>query len=103
VRDAAKLVRIASPRGPAIMNEVLTTPARCKSSLGRLDVANHAVAVAMVQGPQAGLELLSELEEDSRVATHHRLDAVRASCGDDRRPSRPRGLSRRGATHDQPS
>jgi RNA polymerase sigma factor (sigma-70 family) len=39
---------------------------------------NHAVALAMVRGPQAGLDLLSTLEADSRMAKHHRLDAVRA-------------------------
>jgi RNA polymerase sigma factor (sigma-70 family) len=39
---------------------------------------NHAVAVAMVRGPQAGLDLLGSLETDDRIAGHHRLDAVRA-------------------------
>ncbi|MPY80938.1 MAG: RNA polymerase sigma factor, partial [Actinophytocola sp.] len=39
---------------------------------------NRAVAAAMVHGPEAGLRLLEQLDEDSRVATHHRLDAVRA-------------------------
>jgi RNA polymerase sigma factor (sigma-70 family) len=39
---------------------------------------NRAVAVAMAQGPRAGLELLDRLESDSRIAGHHRLDAVRA-------------------------
>ncbi len=39
---------------------------------------NHAVAVAMVDGPQAGLDLLAALEADSRMAGHHRLAAVRA-------------------------
>jgi RNA polymerase sigma factor (sigma-70 family) len=39
---------------------------------------NHAVAVAMVRGPQEGLELLASLDADHRVAGHHRLDAVRA-------------------------
>ncbi len=39
---------------------------------------NHAVAVAMVKGPRAGLELLGTLDEDRRLAEHHRLDAVRA-------------------------
>jgi predicted RNA polymerase sigma factor len=39
---------------------------------------NHAVAVAMVRGPQAGLDLLRPLEDDERVAGHHRLDAVSA-------------------------
>jgi RNA polymerase sigma factor (sigma-70 family) len=37
---------------------------------------NRAVAVAMVHGPRAGLELLATLDE--RLAGHHRLDAVRA-------------------------
>jgi RNA polymerase sigma factor (sigma-70 family) len=39
---------------------------------------NHAVAVAMVDGPRAGLDLLATLDDDERVAGHHRLDAVRA-------------------------
>jgi predicted RNA polymerase sigma factor len=39
---------------------------------------NHAVAVAMVRGPQAGLDLLETLDADDRMAGHHRLDAVRA-------------------------
>jgi RNA polymerase sigma factor (sigma-70 family) len=38
---------------------------------------NHAVAVAMVRGPEDALELLESLEADSRMATHHRLPAVR--------------------------
>jgi predicted RNA polymerase sigma factor len=36
------------------------------------------VAVGMACGPQAGLELLATLEADERIATHHRLEAVRA-------------------------
>jgi RNA polymerase sigma factor (sigma-70 family) len=39
---------------------------------------NHAVAVAMVDGPLAGLHLLDRLEADGRLTGHHRLDAVRA-------------------------
>jgi predicted RNA polymerase sigma factor len=39
---------------------------------------NHAVALAMVQGPQAGLDLLQTLDTDDRLAGHHRLAAVRA-------------------------
>ncbi|WP_067824223.1 RNA polymerase sigma factor [Nocardia inohanensis] len=39
---------------------------------------NHAVAVAMTQGPQAGLDLLKELDTDPRMTNHHRLYAVRA-------------------------
>ncbi len=39
---------------------------------------NHAVAAAMVHGPSAGLDLLETLDQDGRLAGHHRLDAVRA-------------------------
>jgi RNA polymerase sigma factor (sigma-70 family) len=39
---------------------------------------NHAVAVAMAYGPQAGLALLAPLEADDRLSSHHRLHAVRA-------------------------
>jgi RNA polymerase sigma factor (sigma-70 family) len=39
---------------------------------------NHAVAVAMVDGPAAGLALLRGLDADGRLKSHHRLDAVRA-------------------------
>jgi len=39
---------------------------------------NHAIAVAMVNGGPAGLELLKALDADERVAGHYRLDAVRA-------------------------
>jgi RNA polymerase sigma factor (sigma-70 family) len=39
---------------------------------------NHAVAVAMVRGAPAGLDLLGKLEADERIAEDHRLHAVRA-------------------------
>jgi RNA polymerase sigma factor (sigma-70 family) len=39
---------------------------------------SHAIAFAMVHGAAKGLELLDELENDARLARHHRLDAVRA-------------------------
>jgi RNA polymerase sigma factor (sigma-70 family) len=49
---------------------------------------NHAIASAMVHGPTAGLDLLKALDADTRLAGHHRLDAVRAHlfemAGDDR-------------------
>ena len=38
---------------------------------------NHAVAVAMVRGPQAGLDLIGKLEVNERIAEDHRLHAVR--------------------------
>ena len=49
---------------------------------------NHAIASAMVHGPSSGLELLKALDTNTRLAGHHRLDAVRAHlfemAGDDR-------------------
>jgi predicted RNA polymerase sigma factor len=39
---------------------------------------NHAVAVAMVEGPGRGLALLEKLDRDPRIKDHYRLDAVRA-------------------------
>jgi RNA polymerase sigma factor (sigma-70 family) len=39
---------------------------------------NHAVAAAMVHGPDKGLKLLDGLQGDARIGDHHRLDAVRA-------------------------
>ena len=39
---------------------------------------NHAVAVAMVSGPEAGLDLVERLRTDPRIADDHRWHAVRA-------------------------
>jgi len=39
---------------------------------------NQAVAAAMVHGPAHGLKLLEPLDTDGRIASHHRLAAVRA-------------------------
>jgi RNA polymerase sigma factor (sigma-70 family) len=39
---------------------------------------NRAVALAMVAGPRAGLALLGTMEDDERMAHHHRVEAVRA-------------------------
>jgi predicted RNA polymerase sigma factor len=39
---------------------------------------NHAVAVAMVRGPRAGLELLAGLDADERMTGGHQIHAVRA-------------------------
>ena len=39
---------------------------------------NRAVAVAMVDGPAAGLDVLGELASDRRLAAHHRLYSTRA-------------------------
>jgi predicted RNA polymerase sigma factor len=39
---------------------------------------NHAVAVSMVAGPRAGLELIRRLEPDARINADRRFHAVRA-------------------------
>lgn len=39
---------------------------------------NHAVAVTMARGPEAGLALLDELGTDQQIADDHRFHAVRA-------------------------
>jgi RNA polymerase sigma factor (sigma-70 family) len=45
---------------------------------GPMVTVNRAIAVAMVDGPRAGLDLLAGLDDDDRVAGHHRLAATRA-------------------------
>jgi RNA polymerase sigma factor (sigma-70 family) len=47
-------------------------------SPGPVVTLNRAVALAMVDGPRAGLALLGTLDDDARMAQHHRVDAVRA-------------------------
>ncbi len=39
---------------------------------------NRVVAVAMANGPEAGLAALAVIENDERLAGHHRVEAVRA-------------------------
>ena len=39
---------------------------------------NRIVAVAMVNGPRAGLDRLAAAEADPALTRHHRVDAVRA-------------------------
>jgi predicted RNA polymerase sigma factor len=39
---------------------------------------SRAVAVAMVSGPRAALDVLASLDADGRLTRHHRLHAVRA-------------------------
>jgi RNA polymerase sigma factor (sigma-70 family) len=46
-------------------------------SPGPVITLNRAVAVAMVEGPRAGLALLGTLDADQRMAHTHRLEAVR--------------------------
>jgi predicted RNA polymerase sigma factor len=46
-------------------------------SPGPVVTLNRAVAVAMVDGPRAGLAVLGTLDADDRMAHTHRLEAVR--------------------------
>ena len=46
-------------------------------SPGPVVTLNRAVAVAMVDGPRAGLAVLGTLDADDRMANTHRLEAVR--------------------------
>jgi RNA polymerase sigma-70 factor, ECF subfamily len=39
---------------------------------------NHAVAVAMADGPEAGLALIAEIEADGKLAGYHHLRSARA-------------------------
>jgi len=44
---------------------------------GPVVTLNRAVAVAMVDGPRAGLAVLGTLDADARMTQTHRLEAVR--------------------------
>jgi predicted RNA polymerase sigma factor len=45
---------------------------------GPMVTLNRVVALAMVDGPTAGLDALAAAETDPALANHHRVDAVRA-------------------------
>ncbi|GIH08057.1 RNA polymerase sigma24 factor [Rhizocola hellebori] len=101
IEEGVALVTAALPRGPvgpyqiqaaiaAIHDEAPTAEATdWPQIVGLYEVLrqisdnpmvslNHAVAVAMVEGPQPGLDLVAALESDERLASDHRLHAVRA-------------------------
>jgi RNA polymerase sigma factor (sigma-70 family) len=101
IAEGVALITSALPRGPtgpyqiqaaiaAVHDEAPSAPATDWAQilalyevlLGLSDnpvvALNHAVAVAMVHGPQAGLDLLGQLELDERLAEDRRLHAVRA-------------------------
>jgi RNA polymerase sigma factor (sigma-70 family) len=73
VHDEAARAEDTDWRQIVALYELLTT-----ISPNPMVTLNRAVAVAMVQGPHAGLELLATLDGDERMAGHHRVDAVRA-------------------------
>jgi len=49
-----------------------------RMSPGPVITLNRAVAVAMVNGPRAGLAVLGTLDRDDRMTHNHRLESVRA-------------------------
>jgi RNA polymerase sigma factor (sigma-70 family) len=48
-----------------------------RTAPGPMVTLNHAIAVAMVNGPARGLERLQPLDSDERLRGHYRLNAVR--------------------------
>jgi RNA polymerase sigma factor (sigma-70 family) len=101
IKEGVALITAALPRGPtgpyqlqaaiaAVHDEASSAQttdwaqiAALYEVLLRLDdnpvvALNHAVAVSMVSGPGAGLELLRTLESDTRMSGNRRFHAVRA-------------------------
>jgi RNA polymerase sigma factor (sigma-70 family) len=101
IREGIDLITAVLPRGPtgpyqlqaaiaAVHDEASSTEATdwqqivaLYGVLLRLDnnpvvALNHAVAVSMVQGPDAGLERLRQLESEPRMNADRRFHAVRA-------------------------
>ena len=58
---------------------------------------NRAVAVAMVHGPEAGLELLASLDDGPALTDHHRVASVRAHLLEMAGDERPRATAYRDA------
>ena len=73
VHDEARRAEDTDWRQIVALYELLTS-----LSPNPMVALNHAVAVAMLDGPKAGLDLLGSVETDERMAGNHRLDAVRA-------------------------
>ncbi len=65
------------PRTPTGRRSSVSTRLLEQVSPNPMITLNHAVAAAMVNGPEAGLRMLAPLETDERIAHHHRLEAVR--------------------------
>jgi RNA polymerase sigma factor (sigma-70 family) len=73
VHDEARRAEDTDWRQIVALYELLTS-----FSPNPMVTLNRAVAVAMVDGAKAGLDLLGGVETDERMAGNHRLDAVRA-------------------------
>jgi len=101
IREGVALVEGALPTGPVGPFQLQAAIAAVHAEAGRADdtdwaqietlygmlsdlapgpvvTLNRAVAVAMVDGPAAGLNMLDPLLEDPQMRRHHRLHAVRA-------------------------
>jgi RNA polymerase sigma factor (sigma-70 family) len=101
IAEGVTLITESLPRGPVGAYQLQAAIAAIHDEAGHIDATdwpqililyelleqiepnpmvtlNRAVAVAMVHGPAAGLELLAELDSDNRLAHHHRLLATRA-------------------------
>ena len=69
--DGRPRVRSVRIGGPAVRSGPGPLAARVAATV------NRALAVAMLQGPQAGLTLLATLDQDRRIAAHQRLRGMR--------------------------
>jgi RNA polymerase sigma factor (sigma-70 family) len=101
IAEGTALLTAALPRGPtgpyqlqaaiaAVHDEAASAEATDWAQIAalygvllRLDdnpvvALNHAVAVSMITGPRAGLELIRQLEADPRINADRRFHAVRA-------------------------
>jgi RNA polymerase sigma factor (sigma-70 family) len=100
IREGIRLVERALPTGPVGAFQLQAAIAAVHAEASRADdtdwtqiealyrmlrdlapgpvvTLNHALAVAMVDGPTAGLDMLGPLLQDRQLRRHHRLHAVR--------------------------
>ena len=77
-RSPRSMTRRLAPRRPIGARSLGCTSCSSGSSPNPMVTLNHAVALAMVDGPEAGLRMLESLHGDDRMSQHHRLEAVRA-------------------------
>jgi RNA polymerase sigma factor (sigma-70 family) len=101
IREGIRLIERALPTGPVGPFQLQAAMAAVHAEAGRAEdtdwaqietlygmlrdlapspvvTLNHAVAVAMVDGPTAGLDMLGPLLQDRQMRRYHRLHAVRA-------------------------
>jgi predicted RNA polymerase sigma factor len=72
------MTTLGAAAGPVVMSRVLGLYALLEQiSPSPVVTLNRAVALAEVYGPDAGLRLLNGLDRDRKLASQHRLYAVR--------------------------